>query len=78
MFAASPAPFTDTERFAGVVAFVGATLSHVEPVLTLAVKLVAPLELLTAIVWEAGAAPPRPCENDNELGAALIVGVACK
>jgi hypothetical protein len=37
-------------RFAGVVALVGATLSHVEPELAVAVKLVAPLELLTAIV----------------------------
>jgi hypothetical protein len=50
VFAASPAPFTDTVRFAGVVALVGDTLSHVEAELTLAVKLVAPLELLTAIV----------------------------
>jgi hypothetical protein len=50
VFAASPAPFTDTVRFAGVVALVGATLSHVEPELAVAVKLVAPLELLTAIV----------------------------
>ena len=72
MFAAKPAPFTDTVRFAGVVELVGATLSHVE--LALAVKLVAPLVLLTAIVWEAGADPPTVCEKDNEPGAALMVG----
>jgi len=69
VFAAKPAPFTDTVRFAGVVELVGVTLSHVE--LALAVKLVAPLVLLTAIVWEAGADPPTVCENDRELGVAV-------
>ena len=71
MFAASPAPLTDIVRFAGVVALVGATLSHVEPVLTLAVKLLAPLALFTAIVREAGAVPPVVCENDKEVGVAV-------
>jgi hypothetical protein len=54
-----------------VVAFAGDTVSHVWFVL--AVKFTAPVELLTAIVWEAGGDPPRPCEKDNELGAALMV-----
>jgi hypothetical protein len=71
VFAASPAPFTDIVRLAGVVALVGATLSHVEAELTLAVKLVAPLALFTATVWEAGAVPPCVCENDRELGVAV-------
>jgi hypothetical protein len=75
VFAANPAPFTDTVRFAGVAALVGATLSHVEPELALAVKLAAPLALLTAIVCEAGADPPSPCENDNDVGAVVIAGV---
>jgi ABC-type iron transport system FetAB permease component len=65
----TPDALTDTVRVAGVVAFAGATASQVE--FELAVKAVAPLELSTRIVCEAGAAPPSVCENDNNAGVAV-------
>jgi hypothetical protein len=56
------------------VALAGATVSQVA--FELAVKLVAPLELLIAIVWEAGADPLCVCENDNDAGVAVTVELA--
>ena len=58
--AVSPAVFTETVRFAGVVPLPGDTLSQVPPLVTAALTLV-PLDgdELMLNVWEAGAVAPR-------------------
>jgi hypothetical protein len=72
--ALSPDVLTDTVRVAGVLPLAGVTVNHVEFVLTLVVKVAAPPEPVIWTVWDAGAAPPMVCENDNEVGEAVSVG----